>query len=832
MKYLSQAKEKSELSEQLNRPQFEGLANEHYAPQQNINNNFSNDQIQINDTLLSKTYETPTTPANYPFGRIQSLQRNINSNGVNTLLTKEMAPHVFSPNPIYFNPLSPEQNPYYSALMMEDAMIQSVYPHNPINYSDLEEFNNKTPLPSSHLYNNSLIHSNYSYKNTPLIPISPHMQIMQSGGGRILSSHNHDQYQFTPYNMQNSISNNNLFNQQLNQTPQNHSPLQNIGGNRGEICPFDSYGLGFGQDNDLFDGGNNLADWAKKEEVKKEEDQDVIEQFAGRIKKKLKVEEREQNQRIQEDNADLNSYTEINHMNVGGYGETDKKEQKVNQEQNLNSTVKTMKQKFNVSHENQKYQITPMKRNFDNQSFMTPNNQQNQNTQIDSYLQAQNQQQKSASSCNNSNIVKNNQFEMPSNQRQRVNGSATHQQINGNRTAQKDGNASDDENGGNRNERGLRILSKEVLDIVREKNETTYKEVTEEIIQNRQKNNQSLGQDEQNIKRRVYDALNVLIAAELITKTEKKKIKYSKPLNGICSKIQKIPANKSSKEGINNVVSNNQLEKQQNQKTYFKNSLDSKKDRLKRKNDILKDLILKMVASKHLIKRNVQNELVKINEEQNDTLGNSASSKESNQTLKCVSLSKGAATNGEEQIKLKFPFIACQSPPDNSKMSFKKFTSGLAICSMKQLKLKGDIDLLVQIYNMDTGTNKVNDVQEFIDHNLNKFLQEIQSQLYDEEVKLEQEFTVSNNKHIQQIVQNSINNEQTQDIQKSKQYLAKNQMLHSVKNEDEEDSSQITTNQSNNARNDLENQNFNQYYQVNQVSEIHQNCNDYEDYIS
>ncbi|KAL4480007.1 hypothetical protein ABPG74_020523 [Tetrahymena malaccensis] len=827
MKYISQAKEKSEPSEHLNRAQFEGLANDHYILQQNMNNNFSNDQIQINDSLQSKAYETPTTPANYPFGRIQSLQRNINSNGVSQLLTKEMPPHLFSP--IYFHPLSPDHN---GLSLMEDVISQNLQYNNHINYTDLEDYN-KTPLPS-HFYNHGLNQSNYSYKNTPLIPISPHVQLMQSGGGRILSSHNHDQCQFTPYNMLiNNNNNNNLFTQ-LNQTPQNQSPFQNIAGNRSEICPFDSYGLGFGQDNDPFDQGNNLVDWAKdgvKEEDKKEEEQEDIQQFNNRLKKKLKIEEKELNQRIQEDNADLNSYTEINHMNAGGYGETDKKEEKLNQEQTLNSTVKTMKQNFNISPENQKYQITPMKNNFDNLSFMTPNNQQNPNTQLEGYLQTQTQQQKNAP-YNTSNIFKNNQFEMPSNQRQKVNGSASHSQVNGNRTAQKDGNASDDENCGNRNERGLRILSKEVLDIVREKNETTYKEVTEEIIQNRQKNNQSLGQDEQNIKRRVYDALNVLIAAELITKTEKKKIKYSKPLNGICSKIQKIPVNKNQKEGINNVVSNNQLEKQQNQKTYFKNSLDSKKDRLKRKNEILKDLILKMVASKHLIKRNIQNEFVKINEEQNATSGNSASSKESTQTLKCISLSKGAATNGEDQIKLKFPFIACQSPPDNSKMSFKKFTSGLAICSMKQLKLKGDIDLLVQIYNMDTSTNKGNDVQEFLDHDLYKFLQEIQSQLYDEEVKLEQEFTVSNNKHIQQIVQNNINNEQTQDIQKAKQFQVKNQMHHNIKNEDEEDSSQITTNQSNNARHDLENQNINQHYQASQIQEIHQNCNEYEDYFN
>ncbi|EAR92098.3 transcription factor e2f/dimerization partner (macronuclear) [Tetrahymena thermophila SB210] len=836
MNYLSQIIEQSELSELRNRHQHEGLASEHSAPQQNMSSNFSNDQIQINDSLLTKPYDTPTTPANYHFGRISSLSRNINSNSINQIFP----PHVFSPTPRYLNPLSPEQNHYFSGPMIESAINQSVYNHNPINYPDLEEFHHRTPLPSSHLYNNNLIQSNYSYRNTP-IPISPHMPIMQSGGGRILSSHYPDNCQFTPLYMQNNInSNNNLFNQSyLTQTPQNQSPLQNLGGIRCDIDNVDNQGQESQENDDPFGEGNNLAfHFANR---RRDDDQDDIQQYESR-QKKLKVEEKEQNQRNQEDdNADQNSYTEINPMN-GIYGELDKKEENLNQEQNFNNnTVITRKQNFNISPENQKYQNTPLKNNFDNQSFMTPNNQnfmtpnnqQNPNTQIDTNLQTQTQKQKNAP-YNNSNLFQNNQFEIPSNQRQKINRIANQKQTNGNCTAQNDGNDSDDENNGNRNERGLRILSKEVLEIVREKNETTYKEVTDEIIQNRKKNNQKQVQEEQNIKRRVYDALNVLIAAELITKSKKqnKVIQYNKPLNGICSNIQKIPVSKNSKEGINNVVSNNQLEKQQNQKTYLKNSLDSKKDRLKRKHEILKDLTLKMLASKHLIKRNVQNELIKMKEEQNVKLGNSASSKDSTQTLKCISLSKGASTNGEEQIKLKFPFIACQSPPDNSKMSFKKFTSGLAICSMKQLKLKGDIDLLVQIYEMDTNTNKGNDIQEFLDPELYQFLNEVQSKLYDEEVKLEQEFTVSNNKHIQQIVQNSIHNQQTQDIQKSRQYQAKDQLIHNIKNEDEENSSQITTNQLNDARNDLENQHTNQTYQVIQGSEIHQNCDEYENYIN
>ena len=76
--------------------------------------------------------------------------------------------------------------------------------------------------------------------------------------------------------------------------------------------------------------------------------------------------------------------------------------------------------------------------------------------------------------------------------------------------------------------KGLKLLSVIVYDIVLKKRETTYKHVADLILQNSMDHNQlnlnsrkDVRKEEQNIKRRVYDALNVLISAGLLAKDKK-----------------------------------------------------------------------------------------------------------------------------------------------------------------------------------------------------------------------------------------------------------------------------------------------------------------------
>lgn len=75
--------------------------------------------------------------------------------------------------------------------------------------------------------------------------------------------------------------------------------------------------------------------------------------------------------------------------------------------------------------------------------------------------------------------------------------------------------------------KGLRLFSKQVCDKVAEKKTTTYNEVADELAADIQRNNHNntVGIDQKNIRRRVYDALNVLMALDIITK-DRKEIKW------------------------------------------------------------------------------------------------------------------------------------------------------------------------------------------------------------------------------------------------------------------------------------------------------------------
>ncbi len=77
--------------------------------------------------------------------------------------------------------------------------------------------------------------------------------------------------------------------------------------------------------------------------------------------------------------------------------------------------------------------------------------------------------------------------------------------------------------------KGLKLLSVIVRDIVVEKKSTTYKEVADIILRDTIKfenlnihSQIEIAKEEQNIKRRVYDALNVLISAGILVKEGKK----------------------------------------------------------------------------------------------------------------------------------------------------------------------------------------------------------------------------------------------------------------------------------------------------------------------
>lgn len=91
--------------------------------------------------------------------------------------------------------------------------------------------------------------------------------------------------------------------------------------------------------------------------------------------------------------------------------------------------------------------------------------------------------------------------------------------------------------------KGLRHFSMRVCEKVEEKGTTTYNEVADELVaeETAGSTNENAMYDQKNIRRRVYDALNVLMAMNIISK-EKKEIRWiGLPTNSVqeCQELEK-----------------------------------------------------------------------------------------------------------------------------------------------------------------------------------------------------------------------------------------------------------------------------------------------------
>uniref|UniRef100_A0A8D0GYN0 Transcription factor n=1 Tax=Sphenodon punctatus TaxID=8508 RepID=A0A8D0GYN0_SPHPU len=136
---------------------------------------------------------------------------------------------------------------------------------------------------------------------------------------------------------------------------------------------------------------------------------------------------------------------------------------------------------------------------------------------------------------------------------------------------------------GDKNGKGLRHFSMKVCEKVQRKGTTSYNEVADELVSEFTNSNSHLATDSQaydqkNIRRRVYDALNVLMAMNIISK-EKKEIKWIG-----------LPTNSAQE------CQNLEMEKQR------------RIERIKQKRAQLQELLLQQIAFKNLVQRNEQNE--------------------------------------------------------------------------------------------------------------------------------------------------------------------------------------------------------------------------------
>ena len=91
-----------------------------------------------------------------------------------------------------------------------------------------------------------------------------------------------------------------------------------------------------------------------------------------------------------------------------------------------------------------------------------------------------------------------------------------------------------------RSKNGLKVLSWKVKEIVQRLGSSTYQEVADILVKETEEEVEGAAKDEKNIRRRVYDALNVLIAVGVLQKNNKKVEPLARSESPAVEKLKKL----------------------------------------------------------------------------------------------------------------------------------------------------------------------------------------------------------------------------------------------------------------------------------------------------
>ena len=143
---------------------------------------------------------------------------------------------------------------------------------------------------------------------------------------------------------------------------------------------------------------------------------------------------------------------------------------------------------------------------------------------------------------------------------------------------------------------GLKEISKRVMEIIKQSGQTTYRKISDQIVN--ELNDKSM-KDEKNIRRRIYDSLNVMKSMKLFNKDKDTKTimwDYNKELD---------PLDENKSESIENIKENK----------INSNDIASLKKEIKEKEKKLELLRKELIGLKNVLERNAT-ENKKVNEEQ------------------------------------------------------------------------------------------------------------------------------------------------------------------------------------------------------------------------
>lgn len=246
-----------------------------------------------------------------------------------------------------------------------------------------------------------------------------------------------------------------------------------------------------------------------------------------------------------------------------------------------------------------------------------------------------------------------------------------------------------------RSERGLKRLSVKVRDLVFKLKETSYKDVANKLIEelvtdgeydeygrklDKKSSHDKKTKEEKNVRRRVYDALNVLIASGVLKKNANKNVLYEeKPENRM--------------KGLKLVIK----KKNEYKKRDLLKSINFKRFNNQNKKDKLKDSLEKLIAFKKLIERNkALNECEKI---QDVIMNNEIYDKIHEDKLWNTS-DKNELVKKEGWGKIHFPLIVVgtENKKDNQvNFWYSNDKSALVLSFKKQFSLMGDMDILLKL---------------------------------------------------------------------------------------------------------------------------------------
>jgi len=238
-----------------------------------------------------------------------------------------------------------------------------------------------------------------------------------------------------------------------------------------------------------------------------------------------------------------------------------------------------------------------------------------------------------------------------------------------------------------RSSRGLRVLSLKVRDIVSKRKKTSYKEVAEALLEDlnqklKGRPQSEIAKEEQNVKRRVYDALNVLIAADVLRKEGKL----------VCVGSASINLGSEGKKKL------------KNEKASLLEQIQEIKKRKKEKMEALQELVFKSLAVKNLIRMNKEKEgleLVGAKNTKANPFSNDRSQKANYNTnaTRVEVVQQTPALKQKSQDVISFPFIVVMSSsPENSmNLNMDSSQKQLSIESKKPFDIFGDIDVLLKM---------------------------------------------------------------------------------------------------------------------------------------